>query len=86
MIQPGVLALGEHFGISPSRMYDGERAQDVARLAMTSGDERQPFEADHRVAAPVGEPVIAGDHRARIVARGRARASSAARVRGRMRN
>ena len=28
---------------------------------MAAGAERQPFEADHRVAAPIGKPVIAGD-------------------------
>src|SRR5947209_12887661 len=28
----------------------------------------QPFQADHRVAAPIGEPMIARDHRADLVA------------------
>ena len=37
---------------------------------MPAGDERQPFEADHRVAAPVGEPVVAGDDGADLIARG----------------
>ena len=37
---------------------------------MTAGRERQPLEADHRVAAPVGEPVVAGDHRPHLVAGG----------------
>ena len=45
-----------------------ERAQDVARLALAARAERQPFEADHRVAAPVGEPVVAGDDGAHFVA------------------
>ena len=30
----------------------------------------RPFEADHGVAAPVGEPVIAGDHGADFIAGG----------------
>ena len=42
------------------------RARPVAR--------RQALERDHRVAAPVGEPVIAGDHGPRLVAGDRARA------------
>ena len=38
--------------------------------AMRPGAQRQALERDHRVAAPVGEPVIAGDHRPRLVAGG----------------
>jgi hypothetical protein len=47
-----------------------ERAEQVARLEMSARREREPLEADHRVAPPVGEPVIAGDHAARLVAGG----------------
>ena len=44
-----------------------ESSQDVARLERAAGDERQTFQADHRVAPPIGEPVIACDHRANFV-------------------
>ena len=37
-----------------------------------AGTQRETLEADHRVAAPVGEPVIAGNHAARFPA-GRSR-------------
>ena len=48
----------------------GEGPQDVAGLDVAAGGQGQPFEADHRVTAPVGEPVIAGDHGAHFVAGG----------------
>ena len=38
------------------------------------GRKRQPFQADHGVAAPVGEPVIAGDHLFALRSPGRPRA------------
>ena len=45
-----------------------ERAQDRAGFAIAAGAQRQPFEADHRVAAPVAEPVIAGVDAAQLAA------------------
>ena len=39
----------------------GEGAEDVARFVQPPGAYGQPFEADHRVAAPIREPMIAGD-------------------------
>src|SRR5438105_13719829 len=42
--------------------------QDVASLDVPAGHERQAFEADHRVASPVGEPVITGDDGAYFIA------------------
>src|SRR6185312_6498189 len=59
-------ALGEAVGDQPVADVMGERVQDAAGLFVPSGHERQPLEADHRVAAPVGEPVVAGDHRPRL--------------------
>src|SRR5687768_15328358 len=41
---------------------------------MAARCEREAVEADHRVAAPVREPVVAGDHRTHIISR-RSRAS-----------
>ncbi len=70
MIEPGVLPLRKEIRDEPVPDVGGERAQDVPRLAPAAGDERQSLQADHRVAAPVGEPVIAGDDRARLIAHG----------------
>ena len=47
-----------------------ERAQDPFRFGRAARQQRQPLEADHRVAAPVREPVIARDHGALFVAGG----------------
>ncbi len=68
VIQPIVLPFRKEVGDEPVPDVRGERAQDVARLAVPSRGEGQPFEADHRVAAPVREPVITGDDRPRFVA------------------
>ena len=45
-----------------------KRTQDRAGLAVATGGERQAFEADHRVATPVAEPVIAGVDAAQLAA------------------
>src|SRR5215469_18371562 len=45
-------------------------SEDISGLLYTAGYERQPFQGDHRVAAPVCEPVIAGKDRAFFVAIG----------------
>ncbi len=68
VVQPLLRSLGKHVRDQAVAHVVAERPQDVARLALPAGAERQPFEADHRVAAPVGEPVVAGDHRAHFVA------------------
>ena len=80
------LAFGKQVGDQPVADVVGERAEDVAGLGVPAGGQRQAFEADHGVAAPVGEPVIAGDHGADFVAGGVARAASATRVVGVMMN
>ena len=64
------LAVGEEVGDQAVADVVGERAEDVAGLVVPAGREGQPFEADHRVAAPVGEPVVAGDDGADLLARG----------------
>ena len=48
----------------------GEGAQDPAGFLMPPGGQGQALEADHGVAAPVGEPVVAGDHGERLIAGG----------------
>ena len=68
VIEPLLGAFRKHVRDEAVANVVAERAQDVAGLALASRAERQPFEADHRVAAPVGEPVVAGDDRADLVA------------------
>ena len=70
VIEAFLLALGEHIGDQAVADVVGEGAQDVAGLAVPAGRQRQAFQADHGVAAPVGEPVVAGDDRADLVAGG----------------
>ena len=70
VVQALLLALGEHVGDQAVLNVVGERAEDVARFRGSAGGEGQPFEADHGVAAPVGEPVVAGDHGAHLFAGG----------------
>ncbi len=43
----------------------GKYVEYAARFAVAAGQQRQPFQADHRVAAPIGKPVIASDNRVR---------------------
>ncbi len=70
VIEPLVLPFGEHVGQQSVADVAGEGADQVARFGTAAGHEGQPFEADHRVAAPIGEPVVAGDHAADLVAGG----------------
>ena len=44
----------------------GEGPQDRGGLLRSAGGERQARQADHRVAAPVVEPVVAGDDAAPV--------------------
>ena len=61
------LALREQVGDEAVANVLGEGVQDAARLRVAAGQQRQPLEADHRVAPPVGEPGVAGDDGARLV-------------------
>ena len=70
VVQPFALAFREHVRDQAVPHVQRERPQDVVRLGVAAGDEGQALEADHRVAAPVGEPRVAGDHRARLGADG----------------
>ena len=70
VVEALLLALGEHVGDQAVADVVGEGAEDVAGLRGAAGGQGQPFEADHRVAAPVGEPVVAGDDGADLLAGG----------------
>ena len=68
VVESLLLALGEEVGDEAVADVVGEGAEDVAGLAVPAGAEGQPLQADHGVAAPVGEPVVAGDDGAHLVA------------------
>ena len=70
LYRPRLFSLGEEVRNQPVLDVLSEGAEDVARLGVAAGDERQPLQADHRVAAPVGEPVVAGDDRSGLIAVG----------------
>ncbi len=73
VIEPFVLAFGKHIRNQPALHVLCEGAQNPCGFLIAFRRQRQAFQADHRVAAPIGEPVIARDHAAQFVA-GRARA------------
>ena len=70
VIEALVRAFGEHVRDEAVADVVREHAQDRAGLGVRPGAQRQALERDHRVAAPVREPVVAGDHRPRFVAGG----------------
>ena len=53
---------------------------------MSAGAQSQPFETDHRVAAPIGKPMVARDHRAQFMPAAFACDSSSIRLAGVMIN
>ena len=61
MIDTLVFAIGEIVRDQAVADVLGECAEDVARFVQPPGAYGQPFEADHRVPAPIREPMIAGD-------------------------
>src|SRR5690606_40863132 len=60
---------GEQVGNQSVPNMLSERAQNVPCLQLAAGAWRQPFQADHRVASPVGEPMVAGNDRPSLIAR-----------------
>ena len=68
VIESLIAPVGEHVRDQAVANVMLERPEDESGLTMTARYERQPFEADHRVASPIGEPVIASDDRADLVA------------------
>src|SRR5271166_1347090 len=70
MVKAVGLAFREQVGNEPVADVVGEGAEDVPGLGGPASGQGQALEADHGVAAPVGEPVIAGDHGADFLAGG----------------
>ena len=65
-------AVGKPVRQHPAVHEPAERREDPARDLGASGRQRQAGQRDHRVAAPVAEPVVAGDdgHAGEIVRAG----------------
>src|SRR5262249_5137157 len=70
MIAPLPFAFGEQVRDQSVAHVMREGPKDPTGLGQPPRGERQPFEADHGIAPPVGEPVVAGDHRANLVTGG----------------
>ena len=68
VIQRLALAFGKQVRQQAVAHVVRKRTQDRAGFAIAAGAQRQSFEADHRVAAPVAEPVIAGVDGAQLAA------------------
>src|SRR5690349_8175506 len=62
VVKAVVFAFRKHVGDKAVANVVGKSTQDISSFRVSSRWERQSFEADHGVAAPVGEPVIACDH------------------------
>ena len=48
----------------------GKCAQDVTCLQPSASRQGQPLEADHGIAAPVGEPMVSGDDGTNLITGG----------------
>ena len=70
VIEPLTLSLGKHVRDEPVLQVLREGSQDVSGFLGAARRKGQPLEADHRVASPIREPVIARDDRALFVAGG----------------
>src|ERR1700722_13487233 len=62
VIEAGFLSFREQIGDQSVANVMREGAQDPPRFGAAASDQRQTFQADHGVAAPIAEPVIAGDY------------------------
>ena len=70
IVDPFALVLRKQVGDQAVPDVLGEIAQDAPRFGVPARHQCQPFQADHRVAPPIREPVITGnDGAVRIVAR-----------------
>jgi len=70
MIQALLFTLREHVWYQTVTDVAGKGAEDPARLSVAPGDQSESFETDHGIAAPIIEPVVAGDDSAHFVASG----------------
>src|SRR5438105_15946268 len=59
VIESLLLTLRKEVGYQAVFDVVGESAQNPARFLMAARNQRQAFQADHGVAPPIGEPVVA---------------------------
>ena len=68
VIEAVLLTFREHIRDQAVADVASKHPEDVAGLGRPTGRQRQPFETDHRVAAPVREPGVAGDDGVDLIA------------------
>src|SRR5919109_2874466 len=69
MIQTRVFALGKQVGDEPVADEACEGPQNPTGLDVPARRERESFQADHGITAPVGEPVVPGDDAALLISK-----------------
>src|SRR5206468_5938209 len=70
MVKPFVAAFRRHIRDQTILYIVGEGANDPSGFVIATRRQGQAFKADHRVAAPIGEPMVARDNGAHVVAGG----------------
>ena len=68
VIEAVSLAFGEHIGDQSIAHVMGKRPQNPARLVPAAGHQRESFQTDHGVAAPVREPGVPRDNGPNLIA------------------
>src|SRR4029453_9233770 len=68
VIEAFVVSLGKQIWDQAVAYVLGERAKQISGLEVPPRRQREPLEADHRVASPVSEPMIACHDAADLVA------------------
>src|SRR5439155_18127215 len=70
MIKPLIFSFGKHVWDESVAYVMSEGSENPARLGEAACRKSQPFEADHGIAPPICEPMVAGDDCAHFVPRG----------------
>ena len=68
MVQRLPLSLGKQIRKQAVLDIVGKGSQNGSGFLLTTGAQREPFQADHRVASPIREPVVSGDDRSGFIA------------------
>src|SRR6476660_9270191 len=68
VVQPLILSFRKHVWDQAILNVVGKCAQDVSSFDLTARNQGQPFQTDHCVSSPIGEPVVARDHSANLIA------------------
>src|SRR5439155_21073045 len=70
VIEALLCAIGKHVRDQTVANVISECAKNVTRFEPATGCQGQAFEADHRVAPAIGEPMITGDNGAHLISSG----------------